>query len=148
MTAISKLPTLAGILYAPPNKDGSTKNCKNCIMWVKTKQCAIHRKGLEVVADDVCGYHVYGKPMKEWMDHPGIDPVRPVHSGLELVKGGTHCLNCRHLSAVATVCTVARNADGTALASVDKNGCSARWEGASNKQKTKEPKVLKYGDKE
>lgn len=83
-----------GVLLAQPNPDGSRKTCGNCMMWVRTDQCAIHDPGLPVSEEHICGYHVYGQPMDEWMDHPGIQPVNPEYSGLEHVPGGTSCDIC------------------------------------------------------
>lgn len=90
------LPEEWGVLLAAPNPDGSRKKCSNCMMWVTTNQCHIHAKDEVITGAHTCGYHVYGQPETEWMDHPGIDPVKPKWSGLELVPEGTACDNCAH----------------------------------------------------
>jgi len=87
-------PTPGEVIYADPNPDGSRKSCSNCMMWVKDNQCLIHEKGLKVPANMVCGYHVYGKPMDKWMDHPGMMPVKPETSGLIVAIYGTTCNIC------------------------------------------------------
>ncbi len=131
-------PELSSILYVHPNRDGTRKNCKNCMMWVKkTEQCVIHNPKLEVVAEEVCGYHIFGKPMSKWMDHPGIDYVDPKFSGLEDVVEGTACDNCHFFERGTTsqgesfmgLCLAARDSEiPTMNASVHGRGCCARWE--------------------
>lgn len=90
------LPAPDGALYRRPNPDGSRKSCRLCIMWVSEEnKCVIHPKDVEVTADMVCGFHVYGEPIKKWMDHPGIQPVTPDLSGLQIVGAGAVCASCR-----------------------------------------------------
>lgn len=126
------LPEPWGVVYTPPNPDASRKSCGNCMMWVETEQCAIHDPELGILDDDVCGYHIYGEPMAEWMDHPGMQPVQPEHSGLETVEGGTSCDNCRYYNGdeVEGVCQAVAAPGSLEPAPVQSLGCCARWEGA------------------
>jgi|FLYN01.1.fsa_nt_gi hypothetical protein len=90
------LPMPDGALYRHPNPDGSRKRCGNCIMFVASENaCVIHRRDQDVLESDVCGYHVYGRPLSEWMDHPGIAPVTPDLSGLRPAGPGVSCASCR-----------------------------------------------------
>jgi hypothetical protein len=123
----AKLPTLGDLLYVEPAPGNAKRNCDNCMMWVRTNKCVIHSKSKAIQAKDVCGYHVYGQPMEEWMDHPGMQPVNPKYSGLTHVEEGTHCGNCMHFS--GDRCTAAKTDKGTSHPPVDVNGCCARWEG-------------------
>ncbi len=120
-------PTPGGALYVEPNPDGTRKLCDNCIMWVRTAdQCVIHSKDTEVKKSMVCGYHVYGKPMDKWMDHPDIVPVEPKYSGLEEVGEGTSCDNCYHYH--EDKCYAIAPKDGeTPPVPVDDLGCCALW---------------------
>ncbi len=129
--AKTKLPMAWGVLYAAPNPDGSRKKCENCFMWSLDNQCAIHDTSLEIVAEHTCGYHVYGVPGDERMDHPGLMPVDPKMSGLELVVGGTSCDICKHYidddAQDATACAAVATPAVTPQP-VDPLGCCARWE--------------------
>lgn len=129
-----------GVLYARPNPDGSRKKCGNCMMWVSGEEaCAIHEKSQSVKESMVCGYHVFGKPMKAWMDHPGIEPVTPEFSGLEEVGEGTSCDTCKHyeiqsVSKKKGLChAVAPEAGKEPPTPVDALGCCARWEKGARK---------------
>jgi hypothetical protein len=118
------LPGPAGVLYAPPNKDDSRKSCGNCFMWSGDKRCLIHDRDLEVSADSVCGYHVFGKPLKKWVDR-GIQALDPALTGLEKVPGGTSCDLCMWFE--KGLCLAVRGPDGNP-AKVQAKGCCARWE--------------------
>lgn len=124
-------------LYVVPREDGRGRSCGNCVMWVRAEggRCAIHERTQLVHRTDVCGYHVSGEPMAEWMDHPGLEPVTPEFSGLEAVGAeGTKCGSCRYYRQTG--------GDGTAecggvqrpgapeftQARVHRDGCCARWE--------------------
>lgn len=68
----------------------------NCFMYVPSENaCAIHLRDQEVLTSDLCGYHIFGKPMERWMDHPGMQAVTPNISGLRPVGAGAVCANCR-----------------------------------------------------
>jgi len=97
------------------------------MMWVEENACVIHSRELEVTGDHICGYHVFGEPIPEWMDHPGMQPVDPANSGLELVEGGTHCGNCKYYA--EGKCAAVVGEDGVP-ADVAEYGCCARWETA------------------
>jgi hypothetical protein len=128
-----------GVVYVHPNPDGSRKACRNCIMWVAGQdRRVVHEKNLPITAEHVCGYHVYGKPMRRWTDHPGIDPLDPNLSGLDMVPGGTSCDICREYLPAPRVFPAAE--EGVVMgrcqvvidqnrmpAPVDPLGCCARW---------------------
>jgi hypothetical protein len=107
------LPEPWGVVYTPPNPDASRKSCGNCMMWVD---------------DDVCGYHIYGEPMAEWMGHPGMQPVQQEYSGLETVEGGTSCDSCRYYDGDEVEGTCRAVIIPGSLAPVQALGCCARWE--------------------
>lgn len=115
-----------GVCYAGPSPGGQRKRCGTCMMFVLEGSCAIHPRRTTVTPDHICGYHVHGQPMKKWMDHPGIQPLKVTESGLELVKGGTSCDVCRYYA--VGVCLVVAGASGKPPAKVHPRGCCARWE--------------------
>jgi len=121
------LPYDWGILYAPPNPDGSRKQCGNCIMWSKDNKCTIHSADVEVTENSICGYHVFGNPMPERMEHEGMMPVTPALSGLEVIQGGTSCDICMYHFPDEGKCLGAVGADGKLL-DVEPKGCCSRWE--------------------
>lgn len=124
------LPQAWGILYAAPNPDDSRKQCLNCMMWASEQnRCQIHEEGEEVTADHICGYHVYGTPMPERMEHEGMTAVPPELSGLDLVEGGTSCDICAYVLE-GELCSVAVGTDGKLLA-INSKGCCARWDRGS-----------------
>jgi hypothetical protein len=89
------LPFPSGVLYRPPNPDGSRKNCSNCILWAKAdNRCTIHSKDIRVTSDLNCGYHIFGEPLPAWVDFPGIMPVTPDLSGLRFAGPGNACAGC------------------------------------------------------
>lgn len=90
------LPKPDGALYRHPNPDDTRKACRNCVLWVETRdRCIIHAKDQEVDADQLCGFHVFGEPLKEWADLKGIQPVTPDLSGLRWVGPGAACASCK-----------------------------------------------------
>lgn len=120
-----------GVLYVPPRKDGRGRLCGNCVMWTAAEggRCVIHARDLVVKRTEVCGYHVSGRPMPKWMDHPGMEPVDPELSGLEEVgSAGTKCGNCRYFSAAACARVQQPGAPRFTPAKVEANGCCAAWE--------------------
>lgn len=121
------LPEAWGVLYANPNPDDSRKQCINCMMWSRDDRCSIHEDSVEVTEDHVCGYHVYGEPMDERMDHPGMAAVTSELSGLTLIPGGTSCDICRlYFAEEGNKCLGAVGSDGNLL-DVQPKGCCARW---------------------
>jgi len=93
-------PTLPQVLYTEPNPDGSAKRCGNCYMWVDNgkrngNQCIIHEKSLDVDSNQICGYHIFGKPRDGWRII-NLDPVNPKYSGLKRAKSGAICGNCQN----------------------------------------------------
>jgi hypothetical protein len=128
------LPQKWGVLYAHPNPDGSRKRCGNCMMWTPDAggRCVIHDPRLQITPSMVCGYHVFGDPMLEWVDHPGTEPVDPENSGLEEVGAGTSCDTCVFYEArtrhVGSCHAVAKSNDRPPTP-VEAMGCCARWEG-------------------
>lgn len=123
------LPETWGVLYAHPNPDGSRKACENCMMWITSGECGIHEPGLAVPRNATCGYHVFGMPMDERMEHPGIQYVDPMNSGLEETEEGTSCDICRHFEVTdgnTGICHAVA-LDGIP-ADVHPRGCCARWE--------------------
>lgn len=122
-------PELGEVLYVPPAPGGEHRNCQNCILWSPLLvQCSIHENTVEVTADHVCGYHIFGAPSKQWKDMKGLQPVNPKFSGLTLVKGGTACENCQHFKSL-------EDEDGLCVAVMKKKrpahvhpkGCCTRW---------------------
>lgn len=94
--ADAPLPKPDGALYRPPNPDDTRKACRNCVMWVATKdRCIIHRKDQEVDDDQWCGFHIFGQPRKEWVEYEGIAPMTPELSGLRMVGPGAACASCK-----------------------------------------------------
>lgn len=90
------LPKPDGALYRHPNPDDTRKACLNCVMWVASEnRCVIHLRDQEVGGDQLCGYHIFGAPLLEWVDYPGIMPVTPDLSGLRWVGPGAACASCK-----------------------------------------------------
>ena len=127
------LPFAWGVLYAKPNPDDTPKMCGNCIMWsFRDQKCSIHKASLEVLYDAICGYHVFGKPMENRPEHPGMDPVDPGLSGFDIVPGGTYCGSCIYYEDHGEgkgVCHGVAKTNGVPPQPVDFMGCCARWEG-------------------
>ncbi len=125
------LPEAWGVLYAKPNPDSTAKVCANCIMWsYEDQRCSIHAADVEVPYNAICGYHVFGAPMEIRMEHPGMEPVDPKFSGLEVVPNGTFCGNCIYYEPTATDkgnCWAVAKKDGKPPQPVDFLGCCARW---------------------
>lgn len=119
-------PTLAEVLYTPPNPDGSTKSCGNCVLYETARQtCYIHDPKLIISPEMVCGYHVYGEPMERFEYRLPMLPVTPEQSGLVLVEGGTSCSSCKYYDQLESQCHATQN-DGEPPF-VDPLGCCARW---------------------
>lgn len=115
-----------GVLYAKPNPDGSRKKCENCFMWVQGKdQCMIHKEAEHVTEHHVCGYHVYGTPMKEWKDQ-GIAHMEPKESGLVLTEDGSSCDLCKWYEHDKCYAVAGRD-NSTGPVPVDDLGCCSRW---------------------
>lgn len=123
------IPSLGEALYTPPNPDGTRKKCSSCFMFVKGKdRCLIHGNQ-DVDEDDVCGYHVFGKPQTEQI--AGIQELDKSMTGF-LCKGdgdktpdeGTSCESCKHYTGNATkgTCGLLRGKPD-----VEAKGCCARW---------------------
>jgi len=118
------LPEPWGVLYSPPNKNGERKSCGNCFAWSQDKRCLIHDRDLEVTTDQICGYHVFGKPLWKWVNR-GVQPLDPALTGLVRVPGGTSCDICMWFE--NGMCLAVRGPDGNP-AKVQDKGCCARWE--------------------
>lgn len=127
------LPFASGVLYANPNPDGSQKSCRNCFMWVAGEnRCIIHPPEVEVMPAHICGYHVFGMPLERWAEIPGLDPVDPALSGLELVGEGTVCGTCVYYEPTGRgkgLCYGVAGVDRYPPQPVQLMGCCARWEG-------------------
>lgn len=128
-------PTLAEVLYSPPNPNGTRKACMNCVLWFASDEnCLIHDMDVVAPADAICGYHVFGSPMPgAYVQHPGMMPVTPELSGLIQVTGGTSCDRChwyRKRSGTEGTCVAVRELDGESDtdALVSGLGCCTRWE--------------------
>jgi hypothetical protein len=128
------LPFAWGVLYAHPNKDGSMKSCRNCYAWVAGEnKCVIHPRDVKVTSVQVCGYHIPGEPLKEWMDIPGLESVDPSLSGLARVGEGTVCGSCTYFektSEAGGLCHAVASKNGKPPQPVEEMGCCARWEQA------------------
>jgi len=129
-------PTPAEVLYVAPTGTGEGRLCRNCVAWDSSgRRCVIHRKSVRVAATAVCGYHVYGEPLPDWIDLPGIQPVEPATSGLVTVgEPGTACGNCvafrptgGHSTAGACLAVGEVVRGGWRPAEVDEGGCCTRW---------------------
>lgn len=120
-------PTLAQLLYAPPNPDKTTKSCQNCVQWLASdQQCGIHSPAVAAPPDGICGYHVWGEPDGGSARARGkIMWVEVQDSGLEQVPGGASCSTCAWLR--GSTCAAARDEHGGA-AQVEQLGCCVRWE--------------------
>lgn len=125
--ASAPLPSPDGVLYAPPNPDGSTKSCKNCYLWKKPNRCAIHGPKVLTTAQHICGYHLFGDPSRS-AGMVAVEPISPKLSGLERVPGGTTCGSCRYFT--GSHCRAVQ-VNG-APAKVQALGCCARWDGSPN----------------
>lgn len=133
-------PTPGEVLYVAPTGTGEGRLCRNCVLWdSRGGRCTIRRKSVRVNATMVCGYHVYGQPLPDWVDFPGIEPVEAATSGLvQVAEPGTACGNCSWFrladkrstaGACMAVGQVVRG--GWKPAQVDAYGCCARWTGIS-----------------
>lgn len=125
MASENKAPPPWGVLYQPPNPDGSRKKCGNCVFWVRGDpgKCVIHEKSIDVYKDHICGYYVYGRPKSEWVGLEEIEPVKPKYSGLERILGGTSCDTCKAFdNGSCHMVYVEGNP-----AKVDAKACCARW---------------------
>lgn len=127
----ASLPTPDGVVYAPPNPDGSAKACRNCYLWDRrNERCAILAKSVRVVAGQVCGYHLFGRPTSH--PHLQVKPISAKLAGLEYVGKGTCCGNCRFFRGDrggGRCMGVVASPHGP-QAKVEFLGCCARWEAA------------------
>jgi len=130
------LPFLWGVLYGPPNHDGSQKKCGNCAFWVKDfDRCILHKKSLVISQGMVCGYHVEGN-LSETRPFNFIEPLDPALSGLEDTGrlNGTSCGSCRFFEYSGGhdgLCHGVAAKAGEPPAQVQILGCCGRWEAAS-----------------
>lgn len=132
---MTNLPKAWGVLYAPPNPDGSKKKCGNCAFFVpEAEECMIHDGSIEVAEGMVCGYHVFGKTLSiRSSEAIRADPIDPKLSGLEDVSDldGTSCGSCRFFESTGRgkgVCHGVAKASGQPPQPVQELGCCARWE--------------------
>lgn len=126
-----ELPFASGVLYAPPNPDGSKKLCENCAMFVEGEKCMIHSPKIRILPSMVCGYHVYGQPGKTMALK--AEPIDPKLSGLEDVSetDGTNCGTCVYFTRTGKgrgMCHGVAAASGNPPQPVQEMGCCARWE--------------------
>lgn len=124
-------PSPSQVLYAPPGKDGLRKMCRNCLLWLSLPQeCLIHQPGLQVQAEDVCGYHVIGASMGTRPENQQATWITPDLSGLTWVLGGTSCDTCRFYEPQGQLQGICHFVDQTPgmSATVDAKGCCAAWE--------------------
>lgn len=131
-----KQPYYWGVVYKRPNPGGAFK-CETCVMWVRQDtdgkpKCVVHPRSLEVPPDFFCGYHIYGQPMPKWMDHPGMQPLEPKHSGARKVGAGIVCRNCRyytdHDGRLGLCSAITSEKRGEPPATVEAMGVCARHE--------------------
>jgi len=127
-------PTYDQALYDSPNDLYKTRNCSNCLMWVKpAQQCEIFAPSVKITADHICGYWVGGKPHDKRMKHPAIKYVTADHAGLAVVPGGTSCKSCifrkPRKGQKYDLCAALR--EGADDAEVETDGCCNLWTGKS-----------------
>jgi hypothetical protein len=109
-----------------PNADGTRKSCGNCSAWAdRDQRCVIHKADQEIVADEICGYHVFGTPQLFYVQEPA-GALDPRLSGLELVIGGASCDTCRYYDGGNCV-AVADPVTNRPPTRVDALGCCTRW---------------------
>lgn len=130
MSDQAPLPEAWGVLYAPPNPDGSKKKCGNCALFISfAERCAIHSNSLKIIDGMVCGYHVFGVPMVS------AEPIDPKLSGLEDVSDlkGSSCSSCIYFEPTSKkngLCHGVSKANGHPPQPVQALGCCGRWERA------------------
>jgi hypothetical protein len=125
------LPEPWAVLYVHPTKNGDRRNCRNCIMFsTEDGKCEIMDPSkTSVTPDHVCGYHVFGKPMKEFSARAGIQYVDPKTSGLSVVKGGTSCDVCKFFESGESGKGTCRGVIVKGKpATVEAKGCCARYQ--------------------
>jgi hypothetical protein len=129
------LPFAWGVLYREPNPDGSRKMCDNCIFFVPSeKRCVLHPRDIQIDYTDMCGFHVFGKPLPQWVDFPGIDPLNPKLSGLRDAGSGVSCANCKYYQVVDQthgLCRAVAAENRKPPQPVDSLGWCTRYEGMS-----------------
>lgn len=129
------LPFAWGVLYRPPNPDGSRKRCVNCIFWVERElRCVLHEADVQVDAQDTCGFHIFGEPATKWDLYSGIQHLKPELSGLREAGSGLSCANCKYYQVVDQVSGLCRAVAGENRKPpqpVDSLGWCARYEGMS-----------------
>lgn len=131
---MAKLPFLWGVLYAPPNPDGSQKKCGNCYLFLKEKQaCAIHDPQIVITDGMVCGYHLFGEPLS-FSSPVSVEPISPELSGLAdlTALNGSSCSSCKFFEPKGRInglChAIANERKGKPPQAVQALGCCARWE--------------------
>jgi hypothetical protein len=126
------LPTLAEVLYCPPNPDGSHKMCGNCFAYATGKgQCYIHDPTLVIRPTSICGYHVFCfAPLKMFTSLVKMQPVKPEFSGLQQTEHGVDCDGCKYYAETgeATDAGEVSHEVGECLATCDSMGMPGRVE--------------------
>jgi hypothetical protein len=104
------LATLSQLGYKPPNSDGSSKSCGNCVSWSSDGLvCHLHDETETVTAKMICNHHVFGAV--DSMTVTVTDPLTPKTSGLQLAGSCGECKWYRKHG----------KRDGECLASVDES---------------------------
>lgn len=122
-------PTPPDVLYAPPNIDGTRKQCENCFLYLfMDERCLIHAADLAIHPLAVCGYHVEGAPLRARPAKMLAIPLDPKLTGLILTDRGTSCDLCSWYEKKTKDKGLCHGVmvDGKP-ASVDALGCCARW---------------------
>jgi hypothetical protein len=129
------LPFAWGALYRAPNADDSRKRCVNCVFWVeKERRCVLHAPDLQVDAQDMCGFHIFGKPTETYQHFEGIQYLDPKLSGFRDAGSGVSCANCRYYLVVDQthgLCRAIASENRKPPQPVDSLGWCARYEGMS-----------------
>ena len=131
-------------LGTPTRPTGSVgKRCDNCRLWAEREErCLLMGRDVEVLASNVCGYHVAGDPQLYVTALSGEGTLAPELAGLiEAPSRGTTCDGCSYYDprgADVGLCRAVAGDDGRA-ARVDALGCCARWRAKADVELPKQP---------
>lgn len=88
-------------LYIDDKRGRRTGQCSSCSLWGKDSEtCVIHAPSVTILADDSCGFYLWGPPGSAHLTFEGY--VTPKESGL--VRRQVRCENCKFAKNGATVC--------------------------------------------